>query len=156
MSLIKWNDKEFGFPSLASWVDDMWGKDFWGKDFGGMMEKLGRMGTSIPAVNIHETDEAYTLEVAAPGMQKDEFDISLKDKTLTISSQKKQEKEEKNQDKNYIRREFSFSAFSRSFTLPENVDTEHISARYEEGMLHISLPKKEAAGEVSGRKIDIH
>lgn len=156
MSLIKWNDKDFGFPSLASWIDDIWGKDFWGRDLSGILEKLGRMGTSVPAVNIHETADAYTLEVAAPGMQKDEFDISIKDKTLTISSEKKEEKEEKSQEKNYIRREFSFSSFSRSFTLPENVDAERISARYEEGMLKVHLPKKESSPEATGRKIEIH
>ncbi|PIQ24495.1 hypothetical protein COW36_24705 [bacterium (Candidatus Blackallbacteria) CG17_big_fil_post_rev_8_21_14_2_50_48_46] len=157
MSLIKWNDRDFSFPSsLTSWVDDFLGKDFFGKDFTGVMEKLGRMGTSVPAVNIHETPEAFSLELAAPGMQKDEFNISIKNKVLTISSEKKQESEEKDQEKNYLRKEFSFSSFSRSFDLPENVDADKINARYEEGMLHVLLPKKEQKPEEPGRKVDIH
>jgi HSP20 family protein len=156
MSLIKWNDKDFGFPSsITSWMDDMFSRDFFGKDFTGMVEKLGRMGTSVPAVNIHETPEAYSIEVAAPGMQKDAFDISLKDKMLTVSSQSKQEKEEKDEEKNFLRKEFSFNSFSRSFNLPENVDAEKVLARYEEGMLHITLPKKENQPEAAGRKIQV-
>lgn len=156
MSLIKWNDKDFGFPTaLTSWMDDMWGKDFFGKDLTGMMEKLGRMGTSVPAVNIHETPEAYTLEVAAPGMQKEDFEISLKDKTLTISSQKKQEQEEKDETKNTLRREFSFTSFSRSFNLPENIEADQVVAKYTDGMLQINIPKKANQPEASGRKINV-
>lgn len=156
MSLIKWNDKEFGFPtSITSWMDDMWGKDFFGKDVSGMMERLGRMGTSVPAVNIHETPEAYTLEFAVPGMQKEDFDIALKGRTLTISSQKKQEKEEKDEGKNTLRREFSFSSFSRSFDLPENIEADQVIAKYVEGMLQVNVPKKANQPDASGRKITI-
>ena len=155
MSLKKWIEPSFNFPtSFNTWMDDVFGKDFRGQDFSGLMEKLGRMGTSVPAANIHETPEMYALELAAPGMQKDDFQIALKDQMLTISSEKKQENEEK--EKNMIRREFSFSSFSRSFHLPEDIDAEKIAAQYENGVLQVSIPRKERKQADQGRKISVN
>lgn len=95
---------------------------------------------SVPAVNIKENDGRFDIEVAAAGMNKDDFKISLDDNILTISGEKKEEKKDDNEK--YTRREFSYSSFSRSFTLPENADAENVSANYENGMLKISLPKR--------------
>ncbi len=97
----------------------------------------------VPAVNIKEENDKFVLEMAAPGMSKKDFHISLDDNVLTISSEKKEEKEEKNE--NYTRREFFYNTFSRSFTLPENVDAEKIKADYKNGILTLTLPKKEEA-----------
>lgn len=95
---------------------------------------------SVPSVNIKETDDHFNIEMAAAGMDKADFKISLDDNVLTISGEKKEEKKEENEK--YTRREFSYNSFSRSFTLPENSDAEKIEANYENGMLKISLPKK--------------
>ncbi|SOE21785.1 HSP20 family protein [Spirosomataceae bacterium TFI 002] len=96
-----------------------------------------------PATNVKESDLKFSLEIAAPGLKKEDFKINLTDNRLTISVEKKEETEEKND--NYHRREFSFGEFSRSFKLPNTVDVKKIEATYEEGILHIALPKKEVA-----------
>jgi HSP20 family protein len=98
---------------------------------------------SLPATNVKENDQSFALEIAAPGLKKEDFKINLIDNRLTISVDKKEETEETKD--NYHRREFSHEAFSRSFKLPNAVDTKKIEASYEEGILHISLPKKEEA-----------
>ena len=97
----------------------------------------------IPAVNIKEDEKQYVLEMAAPGLKKEDFKISLDNDILTISREVEEKKEEKNE--NYTRREFWFSNFSRSFTLPENIDLEKIKADYRSGILKITLPKDEKA-----------
>jgi HSP20 family protein len=97
--------------------------------------------SALPAVNVEETDKEYRIEVAAPGLEKDDIKLSLNDGVLTISSEKKMEQEDKND--NYIRREFSYSSFSRSFTLPEEVDADKIVAKHKNGVLDVHLPKTE-------------
>lgn len=98
---------------------------------------------SLPATNVKESDLNFSLEIAAPGLKKEDFKINLTDNRLTISVEKKEETEEKTD--NYHRREFSFGEFSRSFKLPNTVDVKKIEATYEDGILHIALPKKEVA-----------
>ncbi|HCW06882.1 MAG TPA: hypothetical protein DGG95_05915 [Cytophagales bacterium] len=95
---------------------------------------------SMPAVNVKETDKFFEVELAAPGLTKKDFKITAENGMLTISSEKKEEKEEK--EKDYTRKEFSFSSFSRSFTLPENVNEEDIKANYEDGILKLHIAKK--------------
>jgi HSP20 family protein len=98
--------------------------------------------SSLPAVNVKETDNEFNIEVAAPGMTKKDFNINFHNNVLTISSEKKDEKEEKNEK--YTRKEFSYQSFQRSFTVAENaVDSEKITAKYADGILTISLPKRE-------------
>ena len=92
-----------------------------------------------PATNILEEDDKFVLELAVPGLKKENFSISLDDKLLNISSEV-QDKEET--DKNYNRREFAYGSFSRSFTVPKSVDNEKIGADYENGILRVTLPKK--------------
>ena len=96
---------------------------------------------SIPPVNVNETDKGYDIEVAAPGYDKGDFKVDIDKNVLTISAEKKQESEEGNKKsgKNY-RKEFSFTQFQRSFTLPDDVDTEKISGSYDKGILKLEIP----------------
>ena len=95
--------------------------------------------SDVPAVNIQEDEKQFLLELAVPGMKKDDFKIDLENQVLTISSEIKEETEET--ENNYTRREFVYNSFSRSFTLPKSIVSEKIKADYKDGILKISLPK---------------
>lgn len=95
---------------------------------------------SVPAVNVKEKEKSFEIEVAAPGLSKKDFNIMVENGVLTISSEKKEEKEQK--EKDYTRQEFSYSSFSRSFTLPENVNEDDVKANYEDGLLKLTVAKK--------------
>ena len=99
----------------------------------------------MPSVNVKEEDSTYQIMVAAPGMKKEDFNIGIDRNILTISSENKSETEEKDEQGFFTKREFNFSSFSRSFTLPESVDIDNIEASYENGILNVSVPKKEIA-----------
>ncbi|MBL7928964.1 MAG: Hsp20/alpha crystallin family protein [Bacteroidia bacterium] len=109
---------------------------------------------TVPAVNISETNENFKIEVAAPGMNKEDFKLSVDNDLLTISAEKKEEKEEN--DTRYTRKEFSFVSFSRSFNMPEIVDSEKIDATYKNGVMSIILPKKEEARPRPPREIKVN
>jgi HSP20 family protein len=96
---------------------------------------------NIPAVNVKENENAFQIEVAAPGLKKEDFKLSLHENRLTISAKQEENKEEKTEK--YSRQEFNYSSFQRTFTLPKNVDGEKIDASYTDGILHVGLPKKE-------------
>lgn len=113
------------------------------------------MGTSVPSVNIQETEENFLVEVAAPGRSREDFQIELDNEILTISSEDKKENEVKENNGKYTRREFSYSSFKRSFSLPETIDSEKIAATYKNGVLEITLPKKEEAKAQPKRMIEI-
>lgn len=147
MNLIKRNTDNW----LPSIFDDMFKTDWMDNGNNGM----NRIGTSVPAVNIAENDDAFTLELAAPGMSKKDFNLELDNGVLTISSEQKKEDEKKENGGRFTRREFSYSSFKRAFSLPETVDTEKISAKYNEGVLVIELPKREDAKVQAKRMIDI-
>ena len=146
MTLIKRNTDSW----LPSIFDDMFKTD-WME--GGTT--MNRIGTSVPAVNVSETDDVFTLEVAAPGKSKKDFNLELDNGVLSISSEQKQEDEQKDKNGRFTRREFSYSSFKRAFTLPETVDEEKISAQYKDGVLVVTLPKKEEAKVQAKRLIDI-
>lgn len=95
----------------------------------------------LPSVNVHETEKAYFIDVAAPGLKKSDFKIEIADGVLSISSEKEDTQE--TQTKDYMRKEFSYSSFSRSFTLPDDIVNDNIEAKYEDGVLKIEIPKKE-------------
>jgi len=99
-------------------------------------------GRSLPAVNITESKKDYRVEVAAPGLTRNDFKVSLDEDVLTISSEKEVKNETKEED--VLRKEFSYSSFSRCFTLPETADADKIKASHKDGVLSISIPKKEA------------
>ncbi|MBU1368164.1 MAG: Hsp20/alpha crystallin family protein [Bacteroidetes bacterium] len=107
----------------------------------------------MPAVNISENEDSFMLEMAAPGMQKSDFKINLDNNVLTLSSEKQDEKEENNE--NFSRKEFNYSSFSRSFTLPKSIDFDKIKADYKDGILKVSLPKREDAKVALNRQIEI-
>lgn len=142
MTLVKTKRNGNGnvFPKLVN--------DFFDTDFFRTPGILGWNGGSSgyglpsgPSVNISETSKDYTIELAAPGLEKKDFKVEIDNGVLTISSEK--EREEKEENKNYCRQEYSFQSFSRSFDLPENSLPEKIDAHYENGILKLTLPKKE-------------
>jgi HSP20 family protein len=110
---------------------------------------------TMPAVNIRESNEEFLIDVAAPGMSKENFRLDYDNGRLTISSEKKEERKEKSDEK-YNRREFSYMSFQRTFTIPEHVvNGDKINARYENGILQVSLPKKEEVKPKPAREIKI-
>lgn len=111
-----------------------------------------RMISRVPAVNIAETDSSYYIELAAPGLKKDDFKINLDRNVLSVSSEKKDENTA--EGKRYTKREYSFSTFVRSFTLPESADQTQIEAGYVDGVLKINVAKKEEA-KYQSREISI-
>lgn len=110
--------------------------------------------TSLPTVNIKESTEAFEVEMAAPGLGKGDFKIDLNNQVLTISSEKRTENETK-EGQQFTRREFSYQSFSRSFTLPNSADSEKIAAKYENGILSVTIPKREEAKPKPARQIEI-
>jgi len=131
--------------------DDFFNRDIlnWG------LSNYSDTNTTIPAVNIKETADNYEVQVAAPGMTKSDFNVELEGNTLTISSEKQSENEQ-NQDFRYTTKEFSYQSISRTFTLQkEVVDTEKIRATYENGLLNLTIPKKEEARKKGPRRIEI-
>lgn len=132
------------FPSL---IDEFLGRDLLDSAF------ASETGISTPAVNVIETGEDYRIEVAAPGLDKKDFTIDLDGRMLTISSQKEYKKEDK--DERFMRREFGYTSFSRSFSLPESIDAEKIKANHKDGILHITIPKREEAKQKPPKQISI-
>ena len=108
---------------------------------------------NIPAVNITEQKNDYLVSLAVPGMKKEDFKIDVDGNMLTISSEKEETKEEK--DKKFTRKEYNYSSFSRSFTLPDEVNQEKIDAKYEDGVLKISLPRKEEVKQPTAKQIAV-
>ncbi|ULC59094.1 Hsp20/alpha crystallin family protein [Flaviramulus sp. BrNp1-15] len=136
------------FPSLSTWFDD-----FSFSDFPSLFSSNFNTGISLPKVNIKELADAYVVEMAVPGLKKTDFNINLENTILSISAELKEEHEDN--DEGYTRREFGYSSFKRTFTLPESVDDSKINAKYNEGILHVHLPKKEEAKKKPARTINI-
>lgn len=110
--------------------------------------------TTLPSVNIKEGNDGFVVEVAAPGLEKEDFKISIDRGVLNISSEKSLENESKNEER-FTRREFSYQSFCRSFSLPDSADSDKIGAKYEKGILYVSIPKKEEAKPKPARTIEI-
>ena len=148
MSIIKRNRNSFS--AIPALVDDFLGRELFNWD----NSNFSSTQTTVPAVNIRETEDSFGVEVAAPGLEKKDFKIQLENNLLTISSQK--EIQEENQHEGYSRREFSYQSFQRSFVLPKDVvNDEGIVARYENGLLQLIIPKKEEAKQKGPRLIEI-
>ena len=141
MNLLKRNNAN----SLPFVMDELF------KDLMGGTQYVNK---AVAPVNIKETDDSFLVELMAPGMNKEDFNIELDNDLLTISAEVKTEKTEGEEGK-FTRKEFSFSSFKRSFTLPETVKDEEINASYENGILKITLPKIEEALPTAKRLIDI-
>jgi HSP20 family protein len=139
-SLLKSNGNVF--PSVPSLFDDFFMRDW--LDWSNANRKMP--GTSLPAVNVSETNDDFKIEVAAPGMKRDDFKVELDNNVLTITSERENNQDQKDDSGNYVRREFSYMSFQRSFALPENkVHGDKISAKYVDGILYVTVPKKEEA-----------
>lgn len=110
--------------------------------------------TTLPSVNIKEDANGFEVAMAAPGLKKEDFNISLNHDVLTISSEKKMEKETKDSQE-FTRKEFSYQSFCRSFSLPQSVESDKISAHYEDGILNVIIPKREEAKPKPSRQIEI-
>ncbi|NND31173.1 MAG: Hsp20/alpha crystallin family protein [Saprospiraceae bacterium] len=134
-------------PLFRDLFDDFWGTN---KFFEGEWLPTPRFKT--PAVNIKDNDKDFEIEVAAPGLAKDDFEVTIENGILCVSSEKEEKTEEKTD--NYTREEFNYSAFSRSFALPENVDPESVDAKYKDGVLKLTL-KKLALATPETKKIQI-
>lgn len=117
-------------------------------------ENYSSTNTTLPAVNIKEDKDGFEVEMSAPGFEKSDFKIELNNNVLTISSEKKIENETK-EDQQFLLREFSYQSFHRSFTLPEIVETDKITAQYQNGILSIYIPKKEEAKPKPVKRIEI-
>lgn len=105
-------------------------------------EWLEKVNTSSPSINVLETEKEFKVEVAAPGMSKDDFNVHVNEEgNLVISMEKKSENKEEDKEARYLRREFSYSKFEQTLLLPDNVEKEKINARVENGVLQIDLPK---------------
>ncbi|HAA13925.1 MAG TPA: heat-shock protein Hsp20 [Cytophagales bacterium] len=128
-------------------LDDFFDRSF--TDFG-----AAASASKAPAVNVKETDSAFGLEVALPGVGKDQVNLELDHNVLTISSEAKTDKEEAKGG--YTRREFGYNAFRRSFTLPEIADQEKIDAKFENGVLNVSIPKLDEKALKNARAISIN
>jgi len=147
MSLVK---RENYQPTWSNLFNDFLNRDW----FDWNNQNYSLTNTTIPAVNIKETVNEFEVDVAAPGMSKEDFKIELNNNVLTISSEKQSENETK-EGKNVTRREFSYQSFSRSFTLPAIVETERITAKYENGLLRVNIPKKEEAKPKPMKQIEV-
>lgn len=118
-----------------SWLPEVF-NDFFDTDF------MPKANATAPAINVIESDNEYKVEVAAPGMRKEDFDVNINQNgDLTIKMESKSEKKEEDKKAHYLRREFSYSKFEQTLILPEDVDKEKIAARVEDGVLNIDLPK---------------
>ena len=126
-------------PSLRRIMEDFWNNE-------SLFDRALFNGDSrMPAVNIKENEKNFEIEVAAPGFEKQDFQLNLEDNVLTISAESsKQNQEEK---ESFTRKEFSYTSFSRSFSLPETVKDEKIEAHYENGLLHLTLTKAERVNQ---------
>lgn len=148
MTLVKANNGYYS--AIPSLIDRLFSKDWLDWD----SSNYSATSTTVPAVNVKETENEYMIEVAAPGMNKNDFHVHLDNNELTISSEKKVEKNDEKE--NYKRREFSYQSFQRTFTLPENlVNSEKIAAKYNDGILSLVVPKKEEAKPKPAREIKI-
>lgn len=147
MSLTRWNNNQ----GMTNLFDDLFSRDLW--NWG--LANNSNTNTTIPAVNIRESADSYEVEMAAPGMRKEDFKVELDGNNLTISSEMQNQQEEKEGER-YTRREYSYQSFQRTFTLPKNVvDVDQINAKYENGVLRLLIPKREEARQKPPRMIEI-
>ncbi|MCS3800938.1 Hsp20/alpha crystallin family protein [Niastella sp. OAS944] len=123
--------------NLSRFFDD----SFWGAS--------GNMGNNKVPVNLRETDTTYEMELVAPGLRKEDFQLNVTRDMLTVSFEEKNESKEGNNQEGWVRQEFRKRSFSRSFHLNDSVDTNSITARYENGILYLSLPKNEKVKQTS-------
>lgn len=149
MTLIRRNEN---YPTWSNFFNEFFNHDWadWSHN------NYSESNSTLPSVNIKETEDLFEVEMAVPGMAKEDFKIELNNNYLTISAEKKSEKEEKpKKEERFTRREFHYKSFTRSFTLPEVVESERIEAKYDNGILRLSIPKRDEAKPKPSKLIDI-
>jgi HSP20 family protein len=136
-------------PTFSNFFDEAFTKEFFNWDD----KNFAANGGTLPSVNVRETDKEYFIELAAPGLKKEDCKVEMKNDMLTISAERKDEKEEKRGD--FTRREFNYSSFCRSFYVPDLAEKNKVDAKYEDGMLTIMMAKK-MLEEPKPKFIEIH
>lgn len=142
------------FVKNPNQLPSLFDRFFDGEMFDWSNRNFSNTNTTLPSVNIKENPDAFTVEVAAPGFDKNDFKLELNHNTLTVSSEKKVESETK-ENEVFTKREFSYQSFSRSFSLPLTADGDKVEAVYDKGILTVSIPKKEEAKPKAPRAIEI-
>ena len=146
MLLARKND---GLSSMSRFFDEFFGRNWldWPS------RHSAGADSTLPSVNVKETDEAYSVEMAVPGMAKEDFKVKVQNGQLIISSEQKTEKSDEKDG--YTRKEYSYSSFCRTFALPDNADPERIKARYDKGILTVELPKNASLAADNAQVIEI-
>jgi HSP20 family protein len=150
-NIIKRNSGSSGIPtrSASGWVDQLLQNtlnNFFNDDFWGL--KAGNYTYTIP-MNLRETDTTYEMELVAPGLQKEDFKLQVVNGMLNLSYERKEEQTRENRNEGWLHQEYRLQSFSRNFSLDDTVDVNRISAEYSNGILHLTLPKKEGAQRLS-------
>lgn len=138
-------------PLVSSLFEDVLSRDImdWSD------KNFSTMGSSLPSVNLKETDKKIEVELAAPGLKKEDFKVQIDNNILSISSEKEEEKEESKKKGNYYRKEFNYQSFCRTFSLPDYADENNINANYKDGILHVEIAKKEGSQKKIAKNITI-
>lgn len=132
-----------------SWMPDVF-NDFFDNDF------MTRANATAPAINVKENDKEYTVELAAPGLKKDDFNVNIdRDGNLHIHMESKNEKKDEDKKSHYLRREFSYSKFEQTLLLPDDVDKDKIEAKVNDGVLTVNLPKTEKKEDKTLKQIEV-
>jgi HSP20 family protein len=170
MSIVKYRNRRNGntderenqnrglmWPSMVNdFITPTWSRDLMQDFFNdNYFSGASRIGTTLPAVNITETADDVIIEMAAPGMKKNDFKLEVDNDQLHIGYKKEKEVENENNQCNEWRREYSYESFDRTFTLPSMVESDKVKASYTDGILRITVPKKEEARRKPARTIAI-
>ena len=149
-NLVRTNGNSFS--SIPSLLNDFLMDDW----FDSSIRNWRSTGATLPSVNVRETNDDFIIEVAAPGMNRDDFKVELDNNILSISAELEGKNETSGQNDNYNRREFNYQSFQRSFSLPETkVEGAKISAKYKDGILYVTVPKREEAKIKPARQITV-
>ena len=148
-SIVKTNSRMTPARSLGSWMDQLFEDNLnrffddssWG--FKGINQQV-----NVP-VNLRETDKTFEMSLIAPGLRKEDLKLNITDNLLTVSYEQKEEKNDGSEGNGWLRKEYKMQSFSRSFNLDDSIDAAKISASYDNGVLHLTLPKKESSRRIS-------
>ncbi len=145
-TIVKRNRKGIQ-PAWPGFMDNFCGRDLFD------LTNSAVVGSTMPSVNISANNDTFMVDVAAPGLTKNDFKVSLENNLLSISCER--ESSEENPDSKFTRKEFTYSSFKRTFSIPDNVESNKIKATYKDGILRLEIPKKEEAKQKAPRFISI-